>query len=58
MLGWVERLRPRRTVLTHMGTDMDWAWLQANLPPGVEAGYDGQVCKLNIIYLMRHAAFG
>lgn len=43
VLGWVERLRPRRTVLTHMGPDMDWGWLRANLPDGVEAGYDGMV---------------
>jgi phosphoribosyl 1,2-cyclic phosphate phosphodiesterase len=43
VLGWIERLKPRRTVLTHMGTDMDWGWLQAHLPPGVEAGYDGMV---------------
>ncbi|WP_428532605.1 MBL fold metallo-hydrolase [Rhodopila sp.] len=43
VLGWVERLRPRRTVLTHMGTEMDWAWMQANLPAGVEAGYDGLI---------------
>jgi phosphoribosyl 1,2-cyclic phosphate phosphodiesterase len=43
VLGWVERLRPRRTVLTHMGTDMDWEWLRGNLPPGVEAGFDGMV---------------
>jgi phosphoribosyl 1,2-cyclic phosphate phosphodiesterase len=41
--GWVERLKPRRTVLTHMGTEMDWAWMQDNLPAGVEAGYDGMV---------------
>jgi len=41
VLGWVERLRPRRTILTHMGPDMDWAWLQENLPPGIEAGFDG-----------------
>ena len=34
---------PRRMVLTHMGTDMDWAWLRAHLPPGVEPGYDGMV---------------
>jgi phosphoribosyl 1,2-cyclic phosphate phosphodiesterase len=33
-------------VLTHMGTDMDWAWLSANLPLGVEAGYDGMVFHL------------
>jgi phosphoribosyl 1,2-cyclic phosphate phosphodiesterase len=43
VLGWVERLRPRRTVLTHMGPEMDWGWMQRNLPPGVEAGYDGMV---------------
>jgi phosphoribosyl 1,2-cyclic phosphate phosphodiesterase len=46
VLGWVDRLRPRRTVLTHMGTDMDWAWMQANLPPRVEAGYDGMVLEV------------
>lgn len=40
---WVARLTPRRTVLTHMGTDMDWAWLAEHLPPGIEAGFDGQV---------------
>ncbi|MFC0410557.1 MBL fold metallo-hydrolase [Roseomonas elaeocarpi] len=39
--GWVERLRPRRTVLTHMGTDLDWAWMAANLPDGIEAAHDG-----------------
>ena len=43
VLGWVDHLKPRRTVLTHMGTEMDWAWMRANLPPGIEAGYDGMV---------------
>ena len=43
VLAWVDRLRPRRTVLTHMGTTMDWGWLAANLPPGIEAGFDGMV---------------
>lgn len=46
VLGWVERLRPRRTILTHMGTDMDWAWMRENLPAGVEPGYDGMVIEL------------
>jgi phosphoribosyl 1,2-cyclic phosphate phosphodiesterase len=41
VLDWVARLRPRRTVLTHMGTDMDWAWLRDALPEGVEPGHDG-----------------
>ena len=43
VLAWVDRLRPRRTVLTHMGTGMDWGWMAANLPAGVEAAYDGMV---------------
>lgn len=47
VLEWVARLRPRRTVLTHMGTDMDWAWLGAHLPPGIEAGYDGQLLQIS-----------
>jgi phosphoribosyl 1,2-cyclic phosphate phosphodiesterase len=42
---WTERVRPRRTILTHMGQDMDWAWLVANLPPGIEPGFDGQVIE-------------
>lgn len=41
VLEWVARVHPRRTVLTHMGSDMDWAWLQGNLPEGVEPGHDG-----------------
>lgn len=43
VLQWVERVRPRRAVLTHMSSDMDWAWLRDNLPPHVEPGYDGMV---------------
>jgi phosphoribosyl 1,2-cyclic phosphate phosphodiesterase len=46
VLEWAARLKPRRTVLTHMGTDMDWAWMQANLPPGIEAAYDGMVLDI------------
>lgn len=45
-LRWAARVAARRTVLTHMGTDMDWAWLCANLPAGVEPGYDGLVLEV------------
>jgi phosphoribosyl 1,2-cyclic phosphate phosphodiesterase len=41
VLNWVSRVRPRRTILTHMGTDMDWRWLVENLPDGIEPGHDG-----------------
>jgi len=43
---WAQRLRPRRTVLTHMGLDLDWAWMRANLPAGIEPGYDGMVLEV------------
>jgi phosphoribosyl 1,2-cyclic phosphate phosphodiesterase len=44
--GWAEQLRPRRTVLTHMGNDLDWAWMRRNLPPGIEPGFDGMVLEI------------
>lgn len=43
VLQWTNRLRPRRVVLTHMGYDIDWAWLTQRLPPGIEPGYDGLI---------------
>lgn len=41
VLGWVEQLRPKRTVLIHMDHSMDYATLRGELPDGVEPGYDG-----------------
>lgn len=41
VLGWVEELRPKRTVLIHMDQSMDYASLCEELPDGVEPGYDG-----------------
>ena len=46
VLEWRARLGVRRTVLTHMGIDMDFAWLAAHLPAGVEPGFDGQVLDM------------
>ena len=40
-LRWVEELRPARTALIHMDQSMDYATLRAELPAGVEPGYDG-----------------
>lgn len=45
VLGWVERLQPRRVILTHMGHDIDWSWLVHHLPPHVEPAYDGMVVE-------------
>jgi len=46
VLEWVARLRPRRTVLTHMGHDMDWGWMKANLPAGIEPAHDGLILNI------------
>jgi phosphoribosyl 1,2-cyclic phosphate phosphodiesterase len=45
-LAWVEQYRPGRAVLTHMDQTMDYATLAAELPAGVEPGFDGQVIAL------------
>ena len=45
-LGWIERVRPRRAVLTHMDQSLDYRTLAAELPAGVEPGYDGLTVEL------------
>ncbi len=40
-LGWIERLKPRRAILTNLHIDMDYATLRSELPAGVEAAFDG-----------------
>tara|TARA_R100000005_G_scaffold96551_2_gene84466 strand:+ start:4549 stop:5307 length:759 start_codon:yes stop_codon:yes gene_type:complete len=42
-LKWIERLKPRRAVLTNMHVDLDYRTLQRELPTGVEPAYDGMV---------------
>ncbi|WEK49051.1 MAG: MBL fold metallo-hydrolase [Candidatus Kaistia colombiensis] len=45
-LAWHERLRPRKTILTHMHGDLDYAALVARIPGDVEPAYDGMVVAL------------
>jgi phosphoribosyl 1,2-cyclic phosphate phosphodiesterase len=40
-LGWVDRLKPKHTILTNMHADLDYDTLRRELPPHVEPGYDG-----------------
>jgi phosphoribosyl 1,2-cyclic phosphate phosphodiesterase len=47
-LAWIERLRPKRAVLTHMHSDLDYETLRRMLPPHVEPAYDGMVIELPI----------
>lgn len=45
-VAWSLRLAPRRTILTHMHSEIDFGDLQRTLPPGVEPGFDGLVIAL------------
>lgn len=40
-LSWIERLAPRRAILTNMHIDLDYKDLVSRLPKGVEPAYDG-----------------
>jgi phosphoribosyl 1,2-cyclic phosphate phosphodiesterase len=45
-LGWIERVRPQRAILTNLHQDLDYRALAASLPPGVEPAYDGMTLQL------------
>ncbi len=40
-LGWIDELKPTAAAIIHMDQTLDYASLAAELPPGVEPGYDG-----------------
>jgi phosphoribosyl 1,2-cyclic phosphate phosphodiesterase len=45
-LAWIERVGPRRAILTHMDQSLDYRELCDELPDGVEPGYDGLAIEL------------
>lgn len=48
-LEWIERLKPKKAVLTHMHVPLDYAAVQAQTPEHVEPGYDGMVLEIDYI---------
>ena len=40
-LRWIERIKPRRAILTNLHADLDYEVLRAELPPHVVPAYDG-----------------
>jgi phosphoribosyl 1,2-cyclic phosphate phosphodiesterase len=44
-LEWIKRLHPKRAILTHMTTELDYESLKSELPDGVEPAYDGMVIE-------------
>lgn len=47
VVEWQDVLQPRRTILTHMGTDMDWRWMKNNLPDTMEPAWDGMTLSVD-----------
>ena len=46
-LNWIERLKPRRAILTNLHADLDYETLRKSLPTGVEPAFDGIAVELD-----------
>lgn len=44
-LEWIDRLRPKRAILTHMTAELDYATLRRDLPAHIEPAYDGMIVE-------------
>ncbi|MGV8838744.1 MAG: MBL fold metallo-hydrolase [Bauldia sp.] len=40
-IAWVERMKPKRAVFTHMTNELDYGTLHRDLPANIEPAYDG-----------------
>jgi len=47
-LDWIERLKPRRALLTHMHIPLDYDTVMRETPAHVEPAYDGQTVEIEI----------
>jgi phosphoribosyl 1,2-cyclic phosphate phosphodiesterase len=45
-LAWIERLKPKRAIITNMHVDLDFATLQRELPDHVEPAFDGMTLTI------------
>ena len=46
-LQWIERLKPKRAILTHLHNDLDYEVLRRELPANVEPAYDGMTLEFS-----------
>lgn len=45
-LGWIEELKPQRTIITHMSNALDYDAMIAHLPVGVTPAFDGMTIEV------------
>lgn len=48
-LEMVEKVRPKKAVLTHMAQQLDYAELRAQLPVGIVPAYDGMTIEISYV---------
>ena len=48
-LGWIERFAPKRAVLTHMHTPLDYETVMRETPEHIEPAYDGMRLEFDVI---------
>ena len=46
-LGWIDRLKPRRAILTNLHSDLDYERLRRELPPAAEPAFDGMSIEVD-----------
>ncbi len=46
-LSWIERVKPKRAILTNLHSDLDYEALRAILPAHVEPAYDGMTIQVS-----------
>ncbi len=44
-LKWIEKMKPKKAILTHMNPSLDYYTLKKELPPHIEPAYDGMVVE-------------
>jgi phosphoribosyl 1,2-cyclic phosphate phosphodiesterase len=47
-LGWIDRIRPQRAILTNLHCDLDYETLRSELPAHVEPAYDGMTFTMPV----------
>jgi phosphoribosyl 1,2-cyclic phosphate phosphodiesterase len=45
-LSWIERLKPRKAILTHMSHFLDYDELFSELPDNIRPAYDGMTIEI------------
>jgi len=46
-LDWIDRVKPKRAILTHLGINIDFDELAAATPQNVEPAFDGMTVDLS-----------